>query len=191
MSKKTKDWIFYGLVALIALGLYATGKHTEVIGFAQRGILATGLMNPSVDKESTTEYPKADGNLLLRDTEGKLIALEELEGKVVFLNLWATWCPPCIAEMPGIADLYEEMGDEVVFVLLSQDRDFQTAKDFMKRKGYDLPIYELAAPLPAQYQTGSIPATFVIDKKGRLVLQHKGMADYNTEKFKGFLRGLE
>ncbi len=194
MSKKAKDWIFYGLLALVALGLYASGKHTEVIGFAQRGLLATGLLNPTfkdVAKEDNVAYTKADGNLLLRDTSGKLLALEELQGKTVFLNLWATWCPPCIAEMPSIAALYEEMGEEVVFILLSQDRNFRTAIDFMDRKGYEMPIYELAAPLPEQYQTGSIPSTFVIDKDGNLVMQHRGMADYNTEDFKEFLKSLE
>ncbi|WP_373074670.1 TlpA family protein disulfide reductase [Zeaxanthinibacter enoshimensis] len=194
MSKKAKDWIFYGLLALVALGLYASGKHTEVIGFAQRGLLATGLLNPTfkdVAKEDNVAYTKADGNLLLRDTSGKLLALEELQGKTVFLNLWATWCPPCIAEMPSIAALYEEMGKEVVFILLSQDRNFRTAIDFMDRKGYEMPIYELAAPLPEQYQTGSIPSTFVIDKDGNLVMQHRGMADYNTEDFKEFLKSLE
>ncbi|TDQ32655.1 TlpA family protein disulfide reductase [Zeaxanthinibacter enoshimensis] len=197
MSNKAKDWIFYGLLALVALGLYASGKHTEVIGFAQRGLLATGVLNPSVEtrknegKEELAAYTKADGNLLLRDTSGKLLALEELQGKTVFLNLWATWCPPCIAEMPSIAGLYEEMGDEVVFILLSQDRNFRTAIDFMDRKGYEMPIYELAAPLPEQYQTGSIPSTFVIDKHGNLVMQHRGMADYNTEDFKNFLKSLE
>lgn len=203
-KNKKKTWLQYGIFAVVAITLYATGMHTEVIGFAQRGLLATGLMNPDVeeitqvrDSESKNEYTamadltKADFNLKLLDADGNTKSLEELKGKVIFMNMWATWCPPCIAEMPSIDKLHEEMGDEVAFVMLSLDQDFEKAKAFDKRKGYDLPIYALASNLPAMYQSSSIPTTFIIDAKGSLVLTHKGMADYSDPKFKKFLNGLK
>lgn len=197
-----KSWIQYGIFALVALTLYATGLHTEVIGFAQRGLLATGLMNPNVkelaearysDNEST-EMPsltKADFNLKLIDSEGNITSLEDLKGKVIFMNFWATWCPPCIAEMPSIKKLHEEMGDEIAFVMLSFDQDFETAKAYDKRKGYNLPIYAPASTMPAVYDSNALPTTYVIDAKGNLALTHKGMADYNDSKFKEFLRSLK
>lgn len=154
-NKSTKrTWIQYGIFALVAITLYATGMHTEVIGFAQRGLLATGLMNPDVAEiaqvrnnanENMDEMAimpkltKADFNFKLIDRNGKTISLEELKGKVIFMNFWATWRPPCIAEMPSIDKLEEEMRDEVAFVMLSLDRNFETAKAFDKRKGYNLP----------------------------------------------------
>lgn len=203
-KNKKKTWLQYGIFAVVAITLYATGMHTEVIGFAQRGLLATGLMNPDVeeitqvrDSESKNEFTaladltKADFNLKLLDADGNTKSLEELKGKVIFMNMWATWCPPCIAEMPSIDKLHEEMGDEVAFVMLSLDQDFEKAKAFDKRKGYDLPIYALASNLPAMYQSSSIPTTFIIDAKGSLVLTHKGMADYSDPKFKKFLNGLK
>jgi thiol-disulfide isomerase/thioredoxin len=205
-NKKSKDtkktWIQYGVFAAVAVVLYATGLHTEVIGFAQRGLLATGLMNPDVkeitevrqNESMSADLPastKADFNLKLIDRDGKVTSLEALKGKVIFMNFWATWCPPCIAEMPSIDKLHEEMGDEVAFVMLSLDQDFELAKAFDKRKGYNLPIYAPASNLPSMYQSSAIPTTYVIDAAGNLALTHKGMADYSNSEFKTFLRSLK
>ena len=178
----------------VAVVLYVTGLHTEVIGFAQRGILATGLMNPdvseeSVDADTSNEAPiKVNYNLKLIDDKGNITSLEDFREKVIFLNLWATWCPPCVAEMPNIAKLHEEVKDDVVFVMLSLDQDFNKAIDFNNRKGFNLPIYAPGSTLPQQFQTSTtIPTTYVIDAHGNLVLTHKGMANYSTEAFKEFL----
>ncbi|PVW12818.1 thioredoxin [Marixanthomonas spongiae] len=194
----------YAIFAVIAITLYATGMHTEVIGFAQRGLLATGLMNPDVEEiahvrnnQSIQEEPvssnltKVDYNLIFTDRDGNTRSLEEFKGKVIFLNFWATWCPPCIAEMPSIDSLHEEMGDEVAFVLLSFDDDFEKAKAFDKRKGYNLPIYAPASNLPQMFQSSALPTTYVIDAKGNLALTHKGMADYSDPEFKKFLESLK
>jgi len=172
-NKSTKKtWIQYGIIAVVAITLFATGLHAEVIGFAQRGLLATGLMNPNVEvaaqpeldesgrevgTRTMSELPKADFNLELMDKDGNTRSLEDLKGKVIFMNLWATWCPPCIAEMPSIEKLYKEMGQEVAFVMLSLDRNFETAKAFDKKKGYNLPIYAPASSLPAMYRQFLLP----------------------------------
>tara|TARA_R110002049_G_scaffold253340_1_gene428617 strand:+ start:3168 stop:3800 length:633 start_codon:yes stop_codon:yes gene_type:complete len=199
-----KTWIQYGIFTVAAITLYATGLHTEVIGFAQRGLLATGLTNPDVakisqvrnnenkdDTAAMSNLTKADLNLKMIDAEGKTRSLEEFKGKVVFLNFWATWCPPCIAEMPSIDKLHEEMGDDAAFVLLSFDDDFKKAKTFDKRKGYDLPIYAPSGNLPAMDQSAALPTTYVIDADGNLALTHKGMANYSDSEFKKFLKGLK
>ena len=201
-KKKKRTWIQYGVFAIIAITLFATGLHTEVIGFAQRGLLATGLMNPDVEEiaqvrqdenetATTPEPTKADFNLKLIDRDGNITSLESMKGKVIFINFWATWCPPCIAEMPSIDKLHDEMGDEVAFVILSLDQDFELAKAFDKRKGYNLPIYTLGGNLPDMYESSAIPTTYVIDAAGNLALTHKGMADYNSDEFKKFLISLK
>ena len=203
MSSETrKSLIQYGVIAVIAITLYATGLHTEVIGFMQRGLLATGILNPNVEKITEARNQemengmlantkKADLNFKLIDKEGKIITLSDMQGKVIFINMWATWCAPCLAEMPSINKLYKEMGDEVVFVMLSLDDDFEKAKAFDIRKGYNFPIYSLASSMPAMYDSSTIPTTYIIDAQGNLVLTHSGMADYNSAKFKTFLRSLK
>ena len=196
-----KTWIQYGIFAIVAITLYATGLHTEVIGFVQGGLLATGFMNPDVeviaqnnsDVETveSSAFAKADYNLKLRDAKGNVVSLEKYKGKVIFLNFWATWCPPCVAEMPSIEKLYKDMGNDVVFVMLSFDKNFETAKAYMERKDYGLPIYEQAGPMPAVYESTALPTTYVIDAEGNIALTHKGMADYNNEEFREFLNSLK
>ena len=208
MSKKTKKkkstkrtLIEYLIIALVFLILYLTGLHTEVIGFMQRGLLATGLITPKIEMTnqddsqaditaSTTAIP-ADFNLMLMDEDGQTILLEDFKGKPIFMNMWATWCPPCIAEMPNINKLYKEIGSQVNFVMIALDDDFETAKAFNTRKGFDLPIYTLQSHRPAMYQSATVPTTYVISADGQLMLTHKGMAYYNTSKFKKFLEGLK
>ncbi len=194
MKKKTKkSLIEYGVIIAIFGGLYLTGLHTEVLGFLQRGILATGLMDPDLEKENfladNKTFPQADFSMNLVNSKGETVAMEELRGKVIFLNIWATWCPPCIAEMPGINKLYKDIDkDKIAFIMLSVDQDFQKAVDYNNRKGYDFEVYEAAGGMPQIYLTQSIPTTYVIDANGNLVLTHMGMGDYNTKEFKEFLK---
>lgn len=200
-KSKKKTWIQYIVLAVVVITLYTTGLHTEVIGFMQRGLLATGLMTPKIEnnhldainnriKASSTAIP-ADFNLQLMNEDGKSIPFTDFKGKVVFLNMWATWCPPCIAEMDNINKLHQEIGHEVAFVMVSLDEDFETAKAFNKRKGYNLPLYILHCNLPPMYQSHIVPTTYIISADGKLMMTHKGMANYNTSKFKKFLKGLQ
>ena len=198
-KKSTKRTLLeYGIIAIVALTLYATGLHTEVIGFMQRGLLATGLITPKIENKHqnetenvTTTATPADFNLMLMDEDGNTLSLADFKGKAIFMNMWATWCPPCIAEMPNINKLYKEMGHDVAFVMVSLDEDFETAKSFNNRKGFDLPIYTLQSRRPAMYQSTTVPTTYVISADGNLMLAHKGMANYNTSKFRSFLEGIK
>ena len=198
-KKSTKRTLLeYGIIAIVALTLYATGLHTEVIGFMQRGLLATGLITPKIENKHqnetenvTTPATPADFNLMLMDEDGNTLSLADFKGKAIFMNMWATWCPPCIAEMPNINKLYKEMGHDVAFVMVSLDEDFETAKSFNNRKGFDLPIYTLQSRRPAMYQSTTVPTTYVISADGNLMLTHKGMANYNTSKFRSFLEGIK
>ncbi|HTN67986.1 MAG TPA: TlpA disulfide reductase family protein [Dysgonamonadaceae bacterium] len=197
-KSKNKTWIEYIVIAAAVIILYATGLHTEVIGFIQRGILATGLMTPKIEtvkneNEITVNSASipADLNLTLMDEDGEIISLADFKGKPIFMNMWATWCPPCIAEMPNINKLHNQVGSEVAFVMVSLDDEFETAKAFNKRKGFNLPIYALQSRRPPMYQSTTVPTTYIISADGKLMLTHKGMANYNTSEFKEFLNDLK
>ena len=111
MNKKVKKNLNeFGVFGGILLVLYFTGLHTEVVGFLQRGILKTGLLNPDIAvNDDSVNMIKADYGLRLINSKGENVNMEEYKGKVILLNLWATWCPPCIAEMPGINQLYNDL----------------------------------------------------------------------------------
>jgi thiol-disulfide isomerase/thioredoxin len=194
--KVKKNLIEYGVIGVVVLTLFLTGLHTEVFGIIQRGLLETGLMNPDVEEKAapvnTSANPKADFSMNLINSKGEEVCMEQFRGKVIFINLWATWCPPCIAEMPGINSLYQEVKDEgVVFLMLSVDNNFEKAKRFKEKKGFDFEIYQADGGIPQMYYSQSIPTTFIINAKGELALTHAGMADYNTAEFIEFLRGLQ
>ena len=194
MKKKTKkSLIEYGIIFAIFGGLYVTGLHTEVLGFIQRGVLATGLMDPDLEKSSdlavNNSDPKANFSMNLINSKGEKVAMEELRGKVIFMNIWATWCPPCVAEMPGINKLYNDVDkNKVAFIMLSIDQDFQKAIGFNEKKSYNFDIYRPDGSIPQIYSSQSIPTTYVIDARGNLVMTHLGMGDYNTKEFKEFLK---
>lgn len=189
--KQNKRWLEPVLWVTVAGTLYLTGYHVEVIGRVQGLLLHTGLMKPDLKQE---EAKAADLDFKLLDMQDNPMSLSDHGGKVIFINFWATWCPPCVAEMPGIARLYEDVGsDDISFVLISSDKDRKKLQAFIDRKGFDdLPIYQVPSygRLPGMYRTGSIPSTFVIDKKGNIRMVREGMADFDTEKFRQFLARL-
>jgi len=179
------EWVvFLGVIVI----LWATGLHTPVIGFIQGLVLKTGIIQPNIEAENPEN---ADYNLMLTDRQGNLKSLKDFEGKVIFMNIWATWCPPCIAEMPDIHDLYQEVKNEdIVFVMLSVDDDLQKAISFVDKKGFEFPVYQLAGPMPAAFESSAIPTTFVISPEGKIVVKRSGMAQYNNKKFREYLLEL-
>jgi len=180
------EWVvFLGVIVI----LWATGLHTPVIGFIQGLVLKTGIIKPNIELENPDE---ADYNLKLTDRDGNPASLLDFQGKVIFMNIWATWCPPCIAEMPDIHDLYQEMkNDDIVFVMLSVDDDLQKAISFVDKKGFEFPVYQLAGPMPVAFESSAIPTTFVISPEGKIVVRKSGMAKYNSQKFREYLLGLK
>lgn len=184
LQRELIEWAV--LISVIGI-LFFTGWHTEVIGFVQRGVVATGLVKPA---QVETETVLADYDFQLTNAAGRVIDFNEFRGKTIFINFWATWCPPCIAEMPDIHSLYEEMGDQVAFVMISQDDEAEKALRFVDRKGYEFPIYFLRTRLPEVFNHRSIPTTFVVSPDGRVVVNHSGFAKYNSEEFKKLLKEL-
>lgn len=128
----------------------------------------------------------------MQNSKGERVSMEEFKGKVIFMNVWATWCAPCIEEMPTIQNLYEVTDKErVTFIMLSMDQEFQKAIEYKNKYGYDFEIYRLTGSMPAMYHTKLIPTTFVISSEGNLVLQHDGMGKFDSPEFKEFLAGVE
>jgi len=106
---------------------------------------------------------------------------ETTKGKVVLINFWATWCPPCIAEMPSLQELYNTYNDRVQFLFVSDEVEANLQK-FMSDKNYDFPIHRSRSSVPEQLHTKTIPATYLIAKDGAIVIEKTGAADWNTSK---------
>lgn len=180
---------------LVIILLHVSGLLSSTAAYAQKILLQTGILNASIERQVTNENFSYD--FTIQTLNGESFPMEQLKGKVIFINLWATWCGPCRAEMPAIESLYKgTTNKDLAFVMLSIDRknDEIKVKNYVNTKGFTFPVYLVQSPFPNQLpealQVPSIPTTFVINKKGEIVYKNVGTANYNTKKFKNFLQEL-
>ena len=120
--------------------------------------------------------------------DGEAIPLGAFKDKVIVINFWATWCPPCIAEMPNFQEAYDNYKDEVVFIFATSDEEGKV-KTFMDKHGYQLPVYHYQY-LPEAFQHSSIPTTFIVNRKGEIVFEKVGAYKWNGESVGEFLEKL-
>jgi len=191
MAKKKstrRTLIEWGLILGVIAVLYFSGLHTEVIGTLQRGLLWTGIFH--ADTEIPVQQQQvADYDLSLRTFDGKYLSLKEYRGKTIFLNFWASWCPPCVAEMPSIQSLYDKVASkDIRFVMVSVDQEKKAAEAFIRKHNFTFPVYQIVGRLPEVYSSNTIPTTFVVSPEGKIVAKRKGMARYDTKKFRTFLQ---
>lgn len=163
-------------------------------GYLIRGLMSVGFFQPdpagyTKHHEKLTDIP----DIQFKDATANITSLNALKSKVVFINYWATWCPPCIAEMPKVNELYKKFRDDpkVSFLLVDVDNDLPKAKAFMLKNGYDLPLYTQISNVPETLLDGTIPTTLVFDKDGKLIYKHSGAADYSSEEFEKFMKNLD
>jgi thiol-disulfide isomerase/thioredoxin len=175
------------LVILIVAVLKTTGQLGNVASIAQSTVLKTGLMNAGDEADVEEDF---DFNFTAYSLDGKLLTKDSLKNKVVFLNMWATWCGPCRAEMPTIQSLHDGIkNDNIVFVMLAIDRvdPERKVKNYIAKSNYTFPVYILKGEPPVQMRVPTIPTTFIISKEGKLLRKEVGMKNYDTERFKNFL----
>ncbi|MCH6201591.1 TlpA family protein disulfide reductase [Aquiflexum sp. LQ15W] len=186
-KKELKSW---GLILSVFAFLYFTGLITPIMGGLQSLLLATGIKKPKitlVNKETQTfDYA---GRFI--DMEGNPVNLEDYRGKTVFINLWATWCPPCRAEMPHIEDMYAKVKDteNLEFLMIALDKEMEKSKSFIDDKGFTFPVVHASYGLNNSLQSESIPTTLVVNPKGEIIFYQEGMSNFNTEEFRNFLTG--
>ncbi|GAB3636753.1 TlpA disulfide reductase family protein [Hymenobacter arcticus] len=196
------NWLRNNRGELVSFAAFAVVMTTDlrlpVLSTVQRGLLATGLWRatpPALPTVLPVRFANLRADYLyplpLYTLDGHPANLRQFKGKVVLVNMWASWCPPCLAEMPGLQALYQKTDtSKVAFVLISLDENPQKARTLLKKRGYTLPVFFPAAPLPAPFDSPSIPATVILTPTGRVADHHSGMADYDTEAFRQALERL-
>lgn len=166
---KLSDILF---IVFIVLMLTSDGRI-----FFQRMMLKTGLFG-SLDKNANTKILEDDWNMQLINAEGEFLTLEDLKGKPVFLNFWATWCPPCNAEMPSIIELMDKKADDVNFAFVTSEPR-NKVEAHLAAKGWDIPVYYLQNYAGSKLQATSLPTTFIINQDGYLIHTSGGMRDWS------------
>ncbi|MEH1009141.1 redoxin family protein [Winogradskyella sp. ECml5-4] len=140
-----------------------------------------------INKEDRVSVSYTDWQLI-SDTN-KVISFNDTKGKVVFINFWATWCPPCIAEMPSLQELYNDYNAKVEFMFVTSD-DFKTVEKFKTKKGFNFEVYNPLNQVPSTLSTQTIPRTFIINKEGEIVVDESGAIDWNSDKVREMLNTL-
>jgi len=135
------------------------------------------------------DFGKTDYEWQLTAMDGTDTSLLRHKDKVLFINVWATWCKPCIAEMSEIQALHDSlMAHNISFLVISEE-DRNTVRSFVQQQGYTFPVY-VTERVPQVFESRGIPASFVVDRQGLIVLRKIGAGQWDTDTCRGFLRSL-
>ncbi len=204
-SLKFKHVLNIALLMFVALMLL----NPNAKAWVSQQLMKVGLFKPKLEKpaeSSTTEVDaaaafasedeqiKVSNNtpVLFGDSQGNQYDAANLPGKVVFINFWATWCAPCIAEMPSIDKLYQSYkdNDDIVFLIVDVDNKIVKSEEFMVKRKLGLPVHVPLGEIPKHWLGSSIPTTVILDKYGQIATRHEGMADYNSTEVREFIQAL-
>ena len=148
------------------------------------GVLLYNMLSNSFDPISPVN---PDGNyttaadFTINNNSGTSETLSQHFGKPIVVNVWATWCGPCVNELPHFQTLYNEINEDVTFIFVNLDSNPETARNFMANKGYSFPLYfDYESSLVNTYGVTSIPVTLFINANGELVHRQVGSMTETT-----------
>lgn len=165
--KKNKVW----LVVLLAFAVVLVGAYALYDKISERLTPDTlGLASSATNSES--KNMAADFSAM--DKDGNIVKLSDYKGTPVILNFWASWCPPCKAEMPDFQTAYETYGDDIMFMMVNlTDGNRETvekATEHVMTQGYTFPVFfDTSSSAAVAYGITSIPSTYFIDADGNIV----------------------
>ena len=155
-------------------------------------IEAPKLEAPTAQDMKVTTIDFESNMLQFSDLENNIFTIQNFKGKNLFINYWATWCNPCLAEMPYMAELYEKYKDEedIIFLYLSREK-LETIKNYIPKDEslQQLPIYKIITD-DEFFATSGIPTTFIVNSDGEVIVKDLGSAFWNDESVFTFIDNL-
>ena len=180
MKFKSTNYKLIALALLFALGL----SIMILLKLNDSGVFSSGV--------DILEVGKPAPDFTFPDLDGKMISLSGHKGKVVLVNIWATWCRPCIDEMPSMEKLYQRLnakGFEILAVNLQEDRS--SVKRFVDEYGLSFPVLlDTTGRIGATYGARSIPTTYIVDREGFVIAGTIGTREWDTEDYIRFFEKL-
>ena len=136
--------------------------------------------------------PASPPEFTIENINGNMEGLEKYKGKVVFLNFWATWCPPCVQEMPMMDRLYKSLKDKgFVVVALNDYEPRERVEKFLKDKSYSFPVLiDPSGKVSEAFRSMVLPSTFIIDREGNVIGKVVGMREWDAPEYQAFFEQL-
>ena len=171
---------------------YKGHYKTIAIKYVQEIMEKPELSVPDPEEMEVTTIDFESNMLLFQDLEGNEFSLRNFENKVLFINYWATWCNPCLAEMPSMAELYNQYkeNNDIVFLYLSKE-DADIIIDYIPKDEFlgQLPIYKVVTD-DDLFSTRGIPTTFIVNRNGEIVIKDVGSAVWNDQSVVDYINKL-
>lgn len=178
-----KQWSNILFVMFLAL-LILPQTRMPIQVFAQRILSFSPSEKSEKERETLQEY-----SWNLQKLDARKINFSQSKGKVAIVNFWATWCPPCVAEMPSFQKLYDDYGDSVDFYFVTSETP-EKIVTFMEKNDYQLPVFIQTQVAPQQLVSNVLPTTYVISKTGKIAVDEEGTANWNSKKMRALLNRL-
>ena len=176
-------------VIMVALLIGASALYSRLAEDMDRDNLA-GANNDTTENSQQEESPQFPPDFTVVDASGKEVKLSDFRGKPTVVNFWASWCGPCKSEMPDFDAVYQEMGDDIHFLMVNMTDGGQEtlagAQKFIADSGYTFPVYyDTQYSAAIAYGVSSLPTTYFFDAEGYGVAYAVGAIDEET-----LLRGI-
>lgn len=166
-------------------------RHAGLGGLAVvLGSLCGGSPSAAQDGSDLTSYGQADFSWTIRPLDGEPVELQAFRGEVLLINLWASWCTPCVREMGSLERLRERLADaDVRFLIVAAD-DERAVRRHLRLYPYDLPIYLEVDRIPDAFGLRGLPTSWLVDREGRIVLLRHGEAVWDSPDVEAFVRSV-
>ncbi len=177
LFSKISDFIFIAFI----VALLIPQSRLEIGGFINR-IKAKAMQPDVVEAGSAQHLTAADYEWNLADVNGAPVQFSDYKGKVLFVNMWATWCPPCVGEMPEIQTLYDKFKDNpnVAFFMVSNETPAKI-KEFVTKRKFTFPVFSMQSAPTSKFEYSGIPTTFIVGKDGAIVVSEVGASNWGGE----------
>jgi thiol-disulfide isomerase/thioredoxin len=151
---------------------------------------AAELRAQETAEDGVVVYGRADYEWTIRPLDGEPVELEAFRGKVLFINLWASWCTPCIREMETIERLRRRLADTDVEFLIVAAEGERPVRRHLRKYRYDLPIYLEVDRIPEAFGVRGLPTSWLVDRAGRILVLRHGEAVWDTDEVEAFVRAV-
>ncbi len=174
--QKAGDILFWVLIILFLI----PGPRKTIMTTLNRATLHAKAPR-AIDESKQERLSDMDYNWTLAWAENEPFYFTNFREEVIFINFWATWCPPCVAEMSEIQELYKKYGHRVAFMLVTSEKP-EVVNAFMEKNQYQMPVfYQAGIQAPAALSFNGYPTTFIVSRDGHVVVKKTGAANWDSK----------